>query len=99
LFQVVMGTDYAVTGALRGMGDTSFPMKSSLVAMWFIRLPVGFLLVKYFNMGLLGAWIGMMSDMAFRTFLKFRRFYSGKWEKTADAIQSRSKNLIDNESN
>lgn len=99
LFQVVMGTDYAVTGALRGMGDTSFPMKSSLAAMWFVRLPVGFLLVKYFNMGLLGAWIGMMSDMAFRTFLKFRRFSSGKWEKTADAIQTRSKSFIDSVSN
>ena len=87
LFQVVMGTDFAVTGALRGMGDTRFPMKASLTAMWLIRLPVGFVLVKYFNMGLMGAWIGMMLDMTFRTILKFGRFYSGKWEKTADAIQ------------
>ncbi|HDP76687.1 MAG TPA: MATE family efflux transporter [Mesotoga infera] len=90
LFQVVMGTDYAVTGALRGMGDTSFPMKSSLVAMWFLRLPIGYLLVRYFNLGLFGAWIGMMADMAFRTTLKFIRFYSGRWESTADSIQARS---------
>ena len=90
LFQVVMGTDYAVTGALRGMGDTAFPMKASLVAMWLIRLPVGFVLVRYLDLGLFGAWIGMMADMAFRTTLKFIRFYSGKWESTADSIQARS---------
>ncbi len=90
LFQVVMGTDYAVTGALRGMGDTSFPMKSSLVAMWLIRLPLGYVLVRYFGMGLFGAWIGMMADMVLRTALKFVRFYSGKWEIKADSIQARS---------
>jgi len=85
-----MGTDYAVTGALRGMGDTSFPMKSSLVAMWLIRLPLGYVLVRYFGMGLFGAWIGMMADMVLRTTLKFVRFYSGKWEMKADSIQARS---------
>jgi len=55
LFQVVIGTDYAVTVAPGGMGDTALPLKASLVAMWLIRLPVGYVLVRFLDLGLFSA--------------------------------------------
>jgi len=87
LFQVVLATDFVATGALRGLGDTKFPMFASMTAMWFIRIPLGFVLVKYFNLGLLGAWTGMMADMAYRMALKVLRFLSGAWEKRAKKVR------------
>ncbi|ACR79467.1 MAG: hypothetical protein PWQ27_1472 [Kosmotoga sp.] len=90
LFQIILGTDFAFTGALRGLGDTRFPMIASMIAMWLVRIPVGFVLVKYFGMGLMGAWIGMMIDMILRMSLKVFRLLSGNWEKTADKVRKKA---------
>ncbi|AKI97494.1 MATE family efflux transporter [Kosmotoga pacifica] len=87
LFQIVLATDFVATGALRGLGDTKFPMMASTTAMWLIRIPVGFVLVKYFDMGLLGAWTGMMGDMVFRMVLKVFRLLSGNWEERAKRVR------------
>ena len=88
LFQIVQAIDFVASGALRGVGDTRFPMLSSMLAMWLIRIPIGFALVRFFGMGLLGAWIGMMGDMVFRSMLKVFRILRGRWEKTAEKIRA-----------
>ncbi|MGJ8454002.1 MATE family efflux transporter [Pseudothermotoga sp. U03pept] len=83
LFQAFLAIDYCMNGALRGTGNTSFPMITVAIAMWLIRLPVGYFLVKNFNLGLLGAWIGMMTDIVFRSLIKLFFYLSGRWEKRA----------------
>ncbi len=87
LFQVVQSTEFSLKGALRGFGDTKYPMFASTMAMWCIRIPVGFVMVRYFNMGLIGAWIGMMGDMILRMLVNVIRFRSGKWEGTAQRVR------------
>ncbi|HOO33546.1 MAG TPA: MATE family efflux transporter [Thermotogota bacterium] len=84
LVQFFLATDYVMTGAFRGVGDTKTPMFITSAAMWGIRIPVGFILVNYFDLGLLGAWSGMMLDMAIRGMIKWFLFSRGKWEKFAD---------------
>lgn len=88
LFQIVQAIDFVSAGVLRGVGDTRFPMITSMLAMWLIRIPLGFILVRFFGMGLLGAWIGMIGDMILRTVLKVFRVLGGKWEKTAKKLRS-----------
>lgn len=83
LFQIFLATDAALTGGLRGVGDTKFPMYVMMLSTWLVRIPIGFIMVKFFSLGLLGAWIGMMADMAIRAIAKYIRFSSGKWESTA----------------
>jgi len=83
LFQVFLATDTAITGGLRGVGDTKFPMYVMALSTWLIRIPLGFIMVKFFNLGLLGAWIGMMTDMGVRAIAKYIRFSNGKWENIA----------------
>lgn len=83
LFQIFLATDAALTGGLRGVGDTRFPMYAMMLSTWLVRIPVGFIMVKFFNLGLLGAWIGMMADMAIRAIAKYIRFSSGNWESIA----------------
>ncbi len=83
LVQAFLAIDYSMNGALRGTGNTSFPMFTIAFAMWFIRLPVGYFLVAHFRMGLLGAWIGMIIDIIFRSLVKLVFYLTGRWEKTA----------------
>ncbi len=87
LFQVVQSTEFSVKGALRGFGDTKYPMLASSLAMWTIRIPVGFVMVRYFGLGLIGAWIGMMTDMIMRMLINLIRFRSGKWERIAQRVR------------
>ncbi len=84
LFQFFLATDFVMTGALRGVGDTKTPMYITLIAIWGIRIPVGFILVNYFDLGLLGAWSGMMIDMIFRGLIKLYLYSKGNWEKHAE---------------
>ena len=93
LLQVVLATDFVTTGALRGLGDTRYPMYASMIAMWFIRLPVGFVLVRFFGLGLLGAWLGMMADMTLRCIIKLVRFLSGAWESKASRLRKEASEM------
>lgn len=83
LVQAFLAIDYSMNGALRGTGNTSFPMITVALAMWLIRLPLGYLFVAHFKLGLLGAWIGMIADIIFRSLTKLVFYLSGKWEGTA----------------
>ena len=84
IVQVFLATDSAITGSLRGVGETKVPFIISLIAVWGLRLPIGFIMVKYFNLGLLGAWIGMMTDFTTRSLLKLGVYASGRWIRTAE---------------
>lgn len=67
-------------GALRGAGDTRYVMINTLIGVWGIRLLGTYILIDVFHLGLLGAWIGMVTDLFVRGTLNFRRFRSGKWK-------------------
>jgi MATE family multidrug resistance protein len=59
VFQLFDGIQGVITGTLRGLGDTSTPMKVNLVAHWLIGLPVGYLLCFILGWGVYGLWIGL----------------------------------------
>jgi len=84
LVQFFQSTDFIMTGALRGVGDTKAPMYVTLIGIWGIRIPIGFVLVRFFNLGLLGAWTGMIVDMIFRGLIKMYLYARGNWEKYAE---------------
>lgn len=78
--QPFLAANMVFSGALRGAGDTRFVMVSTLIGVWGLRLAGTYILIDYFNMGLLGAWIGMVIDLFVRGMLNFMRFRSGKWK-------------------
>lgn len=98
LVQAFLAIDYSMNGALRGTGNTSFPMFAVAFAMWLIRLPVGYLLVAHFKMGLLGAWLGMIADIIFRSLIKLIFYLTGQWEKTARKTALRVNKVVVDES-
>ena len=67
--------------ALRGAGDTRFPMLCSLVGNLCVRVSVGYVCGVMLNGGLIGAWIGMGADNILRACLAAWRYRAGRWVK------------------
>ena len=81
-----------LTGALRGAGDTRYPILLTWIGFLAIRMPLAYLLTRSvvdlgpvgtmhgWNLGLIGAWIAMFVDLLVRGVLFFARFLSGRWK-------------------
>ena len=78
--QPFLAASMVFSGGLRGAGDTRYVMINTLIGVWGIRLVGTYILIDIFNLGLLGAWIGMVVDLSVRGTLNFMRFRSGKWK-------------------
>jgi MATE family multidrug resistance protein len=79
LFQIplVIGTIYV--HALRGAGDTRYPLWINLVGIFIVRLPLAYICGVLLNGGLFGAWVGMCSDLGIRAVLASIRYVRGRW--------------------
>jgi putative MATE family efflux protein len=78
--QPFLAASMVFSGGLRGAGDTRYVMINTLIGVWGIRLLGTYILIDFFNLGLLGAWIGMITDLFVRGTLNALRFRSGKWK-------------------
>jgi MATE family multidrug resistance protein len=79
LFQIplVVGTVYV--HALRGAGDTRFPLWINLIGIFLVRLPLAYLCGVVLHGGLFGAWVGMCSDLGVRAILAAAWYVRGRW--------------------
>lgn len=78
--QPALATIMVLAGGLRGAGDTRAIVKITLLGFIGVRLVTAYVLAIVLEMGLIGAWIGMVVDLFFRSFLVNRRFKSGQWK-------------------
>jgi len=81
-FQPALALVIIYVGALRGAGDTRYPLLFTLLGITFVRLPLAYLCGHVLDWGLVGAWIGMCGDLTLRATLLVWRFTRGNWEKT-----------------
>lgn len=74
----MMACDLTLAGALRGAGETRFPLKSTFCGMIFGRLLPAWV---FLTLGLSVYWIFsvMMLDYSIKAFLLVRRYRSQKW--------------------
>jgi putative MATE family efflux protein len=85
-----------VSGALRGSGDTSWPLVITFIGLVGVRIPGAMLLawseiplpltdlvIPGFGLGVSGAWYAMVADVVLRSFLISARFLHGGWRKVA----------------
>ncbi|MHC4178699.1 MAG: MATE family efflux transporter [Planctomycetota bacterium] len=83
-----------LTGALRGAGDTRWPLIFSLVGMLGVRIPAAYWLafesiripgtewiIPGCDLGVLGAWCAMVTDVTLRAALVVSRFWHGGWKR------------------
>lgn len=72
---------FALGGALRGAGDTRYPLLVSFVSWFVLRLPLAYLFAFVFGLGLAGIWLGVTVDYFVRAALFAMRFRSGAWAR------------------
>jgi Na+-driven multidrug efflux pump len=81
------------TQALRGAGDTAFPVLFTWIGFLLVRIPLAYWLTMSqldlgplgilpgWDLGLFGAWLAMFADLMLRGALFMYRFASGAWQK------------------
>ena len=68
------------SGALRGAGDTVWPLIAIFVGSILIRVSLGYVFVNIIGLGLAGAWYAVFIDQFIRWLIILFRFKSGKWK-------------------
>lgn len=80
LIQPLQSSQFILSGALRGAGDTRSIAIISFVTVLLVRPGLAILLVNATGLGLYGAWIALAVDQALRSVLVLARYNSGKWK-------------------
>jgi MATE family multidrug resistance protein len=81
VFQTMDALGTVSSGAIRGAGDTRWPMWVSLCLSWFFFVPAVFIAGKVLGYGLYGAWAAATVYICILGITLFARFKGGKWKK------------------
>jgi len=79
--QPLMALDFTLGGALRGAGDTRFPLFSLLLGFYGARLGLAFGGTFLFDLGLTWVWLTLLADYVVRGSLKAWRFRGSAWQR------------------
>lgn len=81
IVQPAQAAAFVLAGALRGAGDTRWPLYATSVGVWGFRVALAELFVVHLGFGLPGAWAAMAIDQFVRTLVIMYRFNTGRWKK------------------
>jgi len=70
-----------LSGALRGAGDTRWPLVLNFLGLLGVRIPAAYLLSHHLGYGVAGAWYAMVADLWIRCLLICWRFAHGGWKR------------------
>jgi putative MATE family efflux protein len=76
-----MGLNLALSGALRGAGDTRAVLLIVAFCNWVLRLIPAYLLAIVAGLGVPGAWMAAVIDINSRAVLLWLRFRQGHWKQ------------------
>lgn len=80
IMQPVLAVSFVLVGALRGAGDTTWPMWMRVVSAWGVRLPLALALLHFTNWGLFSLWFAMFTASVVEGILSYFRFRGGIWK-------------------
>lgn len=78
-FFIVHGALNVYNGALRGAGDTLFPMVTSIVCLWIIRIPLAYSLSSW--LGRSGIWWAIVASITIGLIVTFIYYKTGIWKR------------------
>ena len=78
-FFIVHGALNVYNGALRGAGDTLFPMITSLICLWLIRIPLAYYLSSW--LGRSGIWWAIGISITIGLIVTFVYYKMGFWKR------------------
>jgi Na+-driven multidrug efflux pump len=76
----MMAVDWTLTGALRGAGDSRFPLYASLAGFYGLRLVITIIVARVGG-PIVWIWWSLLADYLVRSSLKTWRFWSGRWQE------------------
>jgi putative MATE family efflux protein len=74
-----MAISQVLAGSLRGAGDTRFPMYTTFLGVWVMRLPLSYLFGPILGWGLSGLYLALSADSAARAVASWLRYRTGAW--------------------
>ncbi len=78
--QFSQSTQVILAGALRGAGDTRWPLISTMIGVAGVRVVLAMLFINVFHFGLIGAWLAMAIDQMTRSVVIVLRYRTGRWK-------------------
>ena len=75
---------FTMPNTLRAAGDVIWTMIIAAASMWIFRIGFAYVFSRYFDAGLLGVWVAMTIDWAFRALCYGIRYRGNKWERYMD---------------
>ena len=79
--QPTISLAYVFAGALRGAGDTRWPMYVTILGVWIFRLPLVYLFVYVWQFSIVSVWVITAVDFLLRSLVLWWRFRSGNWKR------------------
>jgi putative MATE family efflux protein len=92
--QPSLALSMVLTGALRGAGDTRWPLAFTFLGFLGVRIPLAYFLawdavplpvlgvvLNGYGLGVIGAWYAMTADVIVRSLLVLIRFLHGGWKR------------------
>lgn len=80
IIQPFQASAFAISGGLRGAGDTISTLIVTMVGVFVIRISIAYVLINIFKIGLLGAWFAMLADQIIRWIGINLRYKTDKWK-------------------
>lgn len=78
--QPFQASAFAISGGLRGAGDTLSTLIVTIIGVFLVRLSLAYILIEIVGLGVIGAWIAMLSDQIIRWIGISIRYKTDKWK-------------------
>ncbi|HBQ65192.1 MAG TPA: hypothetical protein DD727_09835, partial [Clostridiales bacterium] len=72
---------FLLPAGLKGAGDTTYTLLTSIIGMWVFRVAGGYILGVSLGLGVFGVWLGMYLDWIVRAGLYYKRLQGDRWTR------------------
>jgi MATE family multidrug resistance protein len=83
IFQIIDSIRIIISGSLRGMNYTQYPMWVTLITYWIIGFPLSYLLAFHFKMGVNGLWIGLIICASLNALFQYHKLHRVFFKKSS----------------
>lgn len=76
-----IGVQMALSGALRGTGNTMVSMVLSIISLWVLRFPLAYILSMHTNLAEVGLWVAFPAANVIAAIVTISWFARGTWKQ------------------